>query len=664
MKVAESKQAKHFYEFGPFRLDVTERLLLRNGEPVPLPPKVFDTLLALARHSGRVVEKDELMQMVWPDTFVEENNLNQNVSALRKALGEGAGGQKYIETVPKRGYRFVAVVNEAWEESSGLAPEKLTKPGPAIEEEKEGRGAGVAGSANEGQEGLAPVAFPSRRRRLVPIAVAICTLLAGAVAALSYLWFAGRSARVSPATAPKSIAVLPFKLLGAGGEDEYLGLGMADTLITRLGGINRVIVRPTSAVRKYAGGEQDPAAAGRELGVEAALEGTIRRSGDRVRVTVRLVSARDGSLLWADKFDESFTDIFRVEDSISEKVARSLTPELTGEEKDRLAKRYTENPEAYHLYMIGRYHWSRANPEGWRKAVEYFNRAIEKDPNYTLAYTGLADAYVSLAASALPQTEAMPRAKEAALKALEIDNRLAEVHISLGKVKQLYDWDWTGAERYFLRAIELSPKSTDAHREYGAYLVSMGRHDEGIAEMKLAREIDPLSLLTNFNVGWALHGARRYDEAVEEFRKVLEMDSNFAAAHHFLGLAYKWKGMYEEAIVELRKAVSLSGDSTPAKADLGHAYAVSGRRGEAVKVLAELEELSRRRYVSPYYIAIIHAGFGDKDRAFAWLEKAYEERSRRLSGLRRNPAWDGMRSDPRFASLLRRMDLPQSLAIQ
>lgn len=461
---------RHFYQFGSFRLDVTQRLLFRGQDPVPLPPKVLDTLLALAQNRGQIVGKDELMRMVWPDTFVEENNLNQNISVLRKVLGEGQDGRKYIETVPRRGYRFVAPVRESQDDSSAPLheqPAETTFPGHA------GTPQSDTGSVLSIPESSALVARADtilpHRSLILPILVLV--VMASAV---SLFRFAAHSTRVNPPAAAKSIAVLPFKLLDARAEDEYLGLGMADTLITRLGSSKQVIVRPTSAVRKYTAGVHDSASIGRELQVATVLEGSVRRVGDRIRITVRLVNSRDGALVWADRFDESYTDIFRVEDSISEKLVRSLIPELTSEEKSRLAKRYTDSPEAYQLYLIGRYQWSRTNAESWHKAIGWFNRALEKDPNYALAYTGLADTYVSLAASDLPQTVAMPRAKQAALKALELDPGLTQVRISLGKIRQLYDWDWAGAEEEFRRALKLSPNSADVHREYGAYLASMG----------------------------------------------------------------------------------------------------------------------------------------------------------------------------------------------
>jgi TolB-like protein/DNA-binding winged helix-turn-helix (wHTH) protein/Flp pilus assembly protein TadD len=635
-----------FYEFGPFRVDTLNHVLLRDGETLPLKPKVFDTLLVLIENRGRVLDKDELISRLWPDTVVEEANLTQNIYLLRKALGEDPQGEAYIQTMPRRGYRFAANVCELEAEPPEPTSEENTPSQIVVEDERERatRSAGdVSGS------------FLSRttpRRRVVAVAITAVAL----AAALVYVW---TSTRPQPAAAPTitSIAVLPFKPLGSDASDESLGFGMADTLITRLSNIKQLVVRPTSAVRKFTSPEQDPAAAGRELKVDAILEGSIQRAGDRIRVTLRLVRVSDGSSIWAGQFDEQVNDFLAVQDRVSERVAHALVPQITGEEQKLLAKHYTENAEAYQLYMRGRYHWSKINPADWNKAVDYFNRAIEKDPDYALAYTGLADAYVSIVADSLiPKPEAIPKAKQAATTALRLDDTLAEAHVSLGRIKAFYDWDWPGAEGEFKRAIELNPNSADAHREYASYLTTVGRSEQAIAEAKQARELDPLSQLANYHVAWALIAARRYDEAIEQSKQVL---GTFPAAHLWLGWAYLGKGRYTEAVSEFEKRLSLSKDEAVTRAHLGYAYAAAGRRGEAEKVLADLNELFRQRQVSPYYIAIVYAGLGGKEQAFGWLEKAYQEHSRPLGGLKVNPVWDNLRSDPRFADLLRRIGLPQ-----
>ncbi|HXG63884.1 MAG TPA: winged helix-turn-helix domain-containing protein, partial [Blastocatellia bacterium] len=427
-----SLQARHLYEFGPFRLDTRRRLLSRDGRPVPLTPKLFQTLLALIVNSGQVVTKEDLISQVWPDAIIEEHGLTQNIFLLRKALGEDADGHPYIETIPKVGYRFVAPVTEVDDQGPALLVEKTDRARALQTAEEEivpQEGATVAAPA-------APQAFiPARDRKsgagwgTAWVALAAVALLAGLMAAVAYVRSANQPTRSEALAGVRSIAVLPFKPLGADASDEYLGLGMADTLITKLSNIGQITVRPTSAIRRYAGQDADALAAGREQKVEAVLEGSIQRAGERIRLTVRLLHVRDGAPLWSYKCDELSTDIFAVQDAISEKVAEALTLELTGEERKRLAKHYTENTEAYQLYLQGRYFWNKRSGEGFRKALDYFHQAIEKDPNYALAYVGVADSYTMLADyDLLPPKAAAAQAKAAATRALEIDDTLAEAH--------------------------------------------------------------------------------------------------------------------------------------------------------------------------------------------------------------------------------------------
>lgn len=646
-----------FYKFGPFSVDALNHVLLRDGKALPLKPKVFDTLLVLIENRGRVLDKDELMSHLWPDTIVEESNLTQNVYLLRKVLGGESQGEAYIETMPKRGYRFVASVSEVESDAPNPIPEEHTRSQVTVEDEHEQSG---------GRAGNASGSFWFRitsRQRIPALAVAGVVL---AVLAL-YLWTQRESAPVlqttketTPAAVPaiKSIAVLPFKPLGSDGGDEDLGFGMADTLITRLSNIKQFIVRPTSAVRKFTSPEQDPLAVGRELQVDAVLEASLQRAGDRVRVTLRLVRVSDGMTLWARKFDERADDFLAVQDRVSEQVAQALVPQMTGEEQKLLTKHYTENAEAYRLYTMGRYHWGQNTPADWNKSIDYFNRAIERDPDYALAYAGLTNSYLSIIADSLiPKAEAIPKARQAAMTALRLDDTLAEAHVALGRVKTYYDWDWAGAEREFKRAIELNPNSGDAHREYAAYLTNIGQSEQAIAEARQARELDPLTQVTNFHVAWALVSARRYDEAIAESQQVLEI---FPSAHLWIGFAYIGEGRYEEAIAEFEKKLSFSKDDMNTRAHLGYAYGAAGKRGQAEKVLAELRRLFEQRQASPYHVAVVQAGLGEKEQAFVWLERAYQEHSRQLaSGLKANPVWNNLRSDPRFADLLRRMNFPQ-----
>lgn len=454
----------------------------------------------------------------------------------------------------------------------------------------------------------------------------------------------------------KSIAVLPFKPLGTEGRDEALELGMADTLIARLSNIREIEVRPISAVHKYTGLDQDAVAAGREQQVHAVLDGHIQKAGETIRVTVRLIRVADGATLWADKFDNEMTNIFAVQDSISERVAGALAVTLAGGERERLTKHHTENPEAYQLYLKGRYHLNRLTDDGFLKGRDYFQQAIDLDPNYAAAYAGLADAYQMLSGyNALAPNDGFPKAKAAAMEALRLDEGLAEAHTTLGVVKLLHDWDWPGAEREYKRAIELNQSYSDAHLMYGFYLAAMERFDEAHAEMRRAQELDPLSLAKIIGTGEILYQQRRHDQAIEQYRKALEMDPNSGLAHWAIGNVYVQKGMFEEAIGEYKKAIPLSGDSPDEIASLGYVYALSGRRREAQAIIEELKERSKQRYISPTIIAFIYGGLGDKDEAFAWLEKAYEGRDFILVLHKVDPTFDSLRSDPRFADLVRRV---------
>jgi len=622
-----------FYEFGPFQIDKLNHVLLRQGETIPLKPKVYDTLLLLVENRERVLEKDELLRRLWPDTIVEEANLSQNVYLLRRALGEETGGETYIQTVTKRGYRFVGKVNEISTSSEATAVAEAR--------------------VKQEQQSLSEHRAKGRPGALVLAGV----LLMFAVGSGLYIWIKRDSNAAESGAAIKSIAVLPFRPMNSESNDEAMGFAMADTLIIKLSNIKQLKISSTSSVRKFIPPNDDVLAAGRELNVDAVLEANIYRDGDRIRVTLRLVNVKDGASLWTRTLEERVNDPFAVQDRIAEQVAEELAPRLTGEQKSLVLKRYTENAEASRLCMLGRYYSGRPNVEDWKKALEYFNGALEKDPRYALAYSGLANAYLSLVAdSLLPKTEAIPKAKQAALTALQLDDTLSEAHVASARIMTYYDWDWAGAEREFKRAIELNPNSGDAHREYAAYLTSVGRNEQAIVEAKQARELDPLTQLTNFQMAWTLIGARRYDEAIAESQEVLRI---FPSAHFWIGMAYLGEGMNEQAIEEFEKTLSYSKNHMMAKASLGYAYGVIGKRETARNILAEFEKLMRQGQTSPYYLAIIYAGLGEKDQTFTSLEESYRDHSRPLvSGIKVSPVWNSVRSDPRFATLLKRMGLP------
>jgi DNA-binding winged helix-turn-helix (wHTH) protein/TolB-like protein/tetratricopeptide (TPR) repeat protein len=640
-------QTFSFYQFGSFRIDRRERLLLHDGEPVPLPPKVYDTLLALVTHSGHIVEKEELMRAVWPNTFVEEANLTVNISALRKALGEGESEHHYIETVPRRGYRFVLPVTEVKNDSADSLEAEHTKLRLVLAEERK---ADVKKEESADPRGV--YAAPRGRRWGLPI-VGI-SVLVGLGAIAYYTWMK----RVAPGLKVRSIAVLPFKPLVADNRDEPLEMGMCDALITRLSGLNQLIVRPTSSVIQYNKPGQDSLTAGRELGVDALLDGFVQKSGDKIRVTAQLLSVSDGRHLWSGQFNANFTEIFAVEDSISRQMVEALLPNLTGEERGRVTKHYTENIEAYELYLKGRYFLDKRTSEGLTKSIEYFQQATERDPRYALAFVGLADAYVQLEVRAdMRPLDSSQKARTAAMRALEIDDTIAEAHTSLANVKYWYDWDWAGAESEFRRAIELSPYYPASHQLYAPFLITMGRQQEAFSEIQQARALDPLSLPINTQVARILYFSREYDAAIEQCRKTLEIDPNRGGAHLFMGRSYKEKRMYQEALTELEKATDLLKGSAEVLSLVGYTYAVSSRRLEAQNVLTELHRLSKQRYVSPYHLAMVYAGLGERDKTFDWLEKAYGDREGRLTLLKFVPEFDSLRSDSRYADLVRRIGL-------
>ena len=660
-----SKEPLNCYEFGPYRLDLNEGRLLRNGEPVPLTPKAFATLVVLVQRSGHLVEKNELMKLLWPDSFVEESNLNQHVWTLRRTLGENKAGHEYIETVPKRGYRFMAEVQHLGDESFELVAERrtlthiVTEDGAETSERPRERL-----PESEARKLIAGKRQWATRRRALAIG-ALGLLLLTVSALIVRRWRSGEARRTEAAptairTNPTSMAVLPFKPIVANDRDEYLEMGMVDVLITKLSNIRQLNVRSISTVRKYADLQQDPVAAGRELQVEAVLDGNIQRVGDRVRVTVRLLNVQDGTSLWADKFDEPFTNIFALQDSISERVAAALPLNLSREEKARLSRHYTENTEAFQLYLKGRYFWSKFTEDGTKKSIEYYQQAIETDPNYALAFAGLSDAYNAQGATGLaPPREVIPKANWAAEKAIALDDTLAEAHNALGANKLLFDWDWPTAERELRRAIELNPNFADAHDLYAYYLAATGRLNEAMSEMKRAQELAPLWAEFNLDLAFIFYFMRQYDVAIEQYWKANELDPNAPAVPFVIGQAYERKRMYREAIAECQKAISAHGREPAVVSALGYAYAMSGKKNEARGIANELTERWHQRYFPPVEIALVYAGLGDNDQAFHWLDKAYTERDSQLIWVNVEPQFDPLRSDPRFASLIQRVGLNQ-----
>ena len=649
-----SKEHEHF-EFGPFRLDAAERMLLRNGQPVLLAPKVFDTLVVLLRHRGHLLEKNQLMKEVWPDTFVEEVNLAVNISTLRKTLGESEGGRPFIETVPKRGYRFVAALSEVQDGGDELIIQNRIRA-RILSSEQDARltSEGTDPAHSRPNKELATKRWTLQRGVLILILAVTALLIA-----MPFIWAWRTSRGPAAAAAPRigSIAVLPFKPLNSTARDEYLELGLADDLINRLSCLKQVIVRPTGTVRKYTNENQDPLIAGKELRVDSVLEGNIQKLGDRVRVTATLWSVPQGKSLWSGQFDENLKDIFAVEDSISERVAEAVIPQLSGDDKRLLVKRQTESPQAHDDYLKGRYFWNKRTEEGLNKAITYFQRAIDEEPGFARAYSGMADCYVLLYDyNMLAPNVAVPRAKAAALKAIEIDNTLAEPHSSLAYVETLYDWNWQEAEKEFRTAIALNGNYSTAHHWYGLHLAFEGRFDESLEEIKRAQQLDPLSLPISSNLGRVLCFSRRYDQAIEQLKATVDLDQNFWGAHYKLAEVYQASGRYQEAITEYEKSFELDGDQALAEA-LRQGYADAGYQGALKRWLARLQEKARNGQASSFGFAEVYTFLGNNDQALSYLDKALNERTSWVVLINSDPTFDRLRSDPRFQQLLRREGL-------
>ncbi|SRR6266516_412702 len=488
-----------------------------------------------------------------------------------------------------------------------------------------------------------------RQHKLAALA-GLLVLMAGIVGLGVYLHARNTEAAI------ESIAVLPFVNESGNSDVDYLSDGMTESLINSLSQLPHLSVKARSSVFRYKGKEVEPQKVAAQLSVQAILNGRVVQHGDDLTLYLSLVNAQTGNQIWGEQYNRKLTDLVALQNEIAQDVSQKLRVRLSSADARKLAKTYTENPEAYQLYLKGRHFADQFTEEGFKKAVDHFNQAIEKDPNYALAYAGLAEAYWVASAESLPPREAMPKAREAAVKALKIDEQLAEAHTSLAVVLALYDYDFPGGEREFKRAIELNPNSALAHQWYGYYLASLARADEAFKEIKRAQELDPLSLLINMELGMPFYFTRQYDQAIEQFKRALEMDSNMELARLYLGSSYAQKGMYEEAIAMLSKPES---DHPFVLASLGQNYALSGKRSEARKIIDRLNEQSKHRYVSPYGVAKVYLGLGDKEQALRWLEKSYENREDGFIWINSDPAWDSLRSEPRFQSLARRVGLPQ-----
>lgn len=615
------------YSFGPFVLDPVEKRLLRDGNPLALPPKALETLLALVEHRGHVMEKGELLERVWPDTFVEEATLTQNIFTLRKALGDSPNGHEYIETVPKRGYRFVAAVKamQGQEVSTAARPATLR-------------------------------AMPQRRLLWIAVPFLVATVSLG-------IYLRGRAHRpvTSPALGKVMLAVLPFENFSGDPMQEYFSDGLTEEMISQLSRVNpeRLGVIARTSAMQYKSTTKSASQIGHELGVDYVLESSIRREGDRVRITTQLVRVSDQTHLWSQSYDRDAHEILPLESEVAQAIAQEIEINLSPKEEARLAGGRAVDPEAYELYLKGRYEWNKRSQEGLKRGLEYFQQAINLEPTYALAYSGVADSYLALSSNGfLPGTEGDPKAKAAALKALELDETSAQAHTSLAQVLFDYSRDPEAALREFQAAIKLNPNYPLAHFWYSSRLAEMGRHEEAVREIEHARRLDPLSSRVNAGIAYVFYLGREYDRAIAEARKALELEPNDYLAHEMLASAYIEKGMSKEAVAESQKRQSMVPPDPEALAGLACSYAAAGNREEALRILGKLRLQSKVKYISPFYIAEAYVGVGEKEEALAWLQKGLDLYDGNMGQLKVAPALDPLRSDPRFADLVRRIGLP------
>lgn len=580
------------YEFSGFRLEVAQRRLLYRGQSIPLKPKILDLLLYLVETRGQLIGKDDLMREVWPDTVVEDNNITVSISHLRKILGEDRLNPKFIETVPRRGYRFVAAVTELPASQSAVA--RLSTPQTESEEEE--------------------------------------TI--------------------------DSLAVLPMKSPDKDFNLDYLSDGITESIINVLSRIPKLRVLACSTVFRFKAVEINPQEVGQKLNVKAVMMIRVIRVGERLIIRSELVKVSDGSQLWGEQYNRAPSDILVIQDEIAKAITESLKFKLTRNEEIRLTKPPTENIEAYNLYLRGRYLWNKYSKDFTLKAIEIFKEAIAIDSDYALAYCGLADAYFRLSNVHFPPREVLPKAKEAAMRAVEIDDQLAESHSSVGLVKVYYDLDWSGAENAYQKALKLNPYLVSAHQRYGSYLTFMGRFEESIRCYEDALHLDPFSLQINTNLATTYFLRGEYDRAAKHLLKTGELEPDYMPTHFVLGCSYLQQGRLEDAIAEFKRIYELDNEAYLALGFMGYAYALNNQRAEAETLRNTLKESAKRKYVSPYSILMIELALGTRERVFQLLDLLYEERNDWLVWLKVSPELKSLRSDPRFKSLLTRLGFP------
>lgn len=636
------------YRFGVFEVTPRAGELRKHGIRLRLQDQPFQVLLLLLGKPGEVVTREELMKALWPsDTFVDfEHGLNKAINKLRDALGDSIASPRYIETLPKRGYRFVAPVDRI-EEATPLAR------APA-----DAQALGSAASASA--TGVSPTdarAARGRARRWLWAVVAVT-----AMAGLFYAW----RTRTAPVPAGKStrvmLAVLPFENLGHDQAQEYFCDGMTEEMILHLSRLSpqRLAVIARSSSMHYRGSTKRADEIARELGgVEYLLSGSVRRVADGVRISAQLVQTRDQTNLWAESYERPLADVFQIQSEVARRIARSLAIELLPAQQAALDRPPTTSAAAYEAYLRGRFYWNLRGEEELKKGLEYFQKAVQMDPQFTLAYTGLADSYNVLSYyGAISAREGFPQSKAAAEKALAMNENSAEALTALAYAKHYYDWDWAEAEKLFRRAAAANPNYAPAHQWFAAQLMALGRMPEAIAEMQHARDVDPQALIIQAGLGWIHYHARDNASALEQLQRTLAREPDFLPAHFWLGQVYEQTKNYAQARAQFRKVIELSGNSPAARGELAYLYALQGQKAQAEALLEDFLRLAKQRYIEPDMIARIYLGLERKDEALTWLEKALEARSATMALIGVDPRYDPVRRTPRFQSLLRRMNLP------
>jgi TolB-like protein/DNA-binding winged helix-turn-helix (wHTH) protein/Flp pilus assembly protein TadD len=640
----EDHQVGVCLRFGVFQLDLRAGELHRHGIKVRLQEQPFQVLAMLLEHPGEVVTREELQKKLWPaDTFVDfDHGLNKAISKIREALADSAVSPRFVETVARRGYRFLAEVKVV-----DAAPVRSAEPAAQLN---------APPAASVGTDPPEKPAIPKRVWTLLAARIFAVALL------LSFVWLAAWKfySWIRPAPVIRSLAVLPLDSLSSDASQDFFADGMTDELISELGRISALRVISRTSVMSYKHARKPLPEIARELNVDAVVEGTVLRSGDKVRITAQLIEASTDKHLWSQSYEGDLRDTLELQSKVARAIADQIQINLSPHEQAALKNVKIVNPEAYVSFLKGRYFWNKRTVDSLKVALAYFNQAIEEDPKYAQAYSGLADTYALLGDwqfAVMTPKEALPKAKAAAIKALELDSSLGEAHNSLAFCLDGFDWDFDSAGKEFRKAIDLNPGYATAHHWYAWHLSLLGRYDEAIGEMKKAENLDPLSLIINSDLAEILSIAHSYDDSIQQSRKTIEMDPNFALAYNHLGQAYLQKHMNDEAVVELQKAVQLSGNNPTCIANLARAYAASDKRGEAEKLLSDLKKRSDSGHSLAAEISMVYASLGDTDQAMSWLERGYEERFN--PGVLLRPGFDPLRSDPRFEDLVRRVGLPR-----